>query len=425
MANGLVLSWLSRKLHMFARCQRGNVAMIFGLALIPLVGAVGAAVDYSRAASARTAMQAALDASALILSKEAQTLPTSQLQGRALEVFKANFHYPSVKGLDVTPTFTNPDSGSFVLKMTANGSVDTTIAGIWLPSIDISASTEAVWGMKRLELALALDNTGSMSSSNKMKELKLAAKDLIKTLQDAAKKPDDVKIAIIPFDIGVNLGTSYKDNNWFDYDQLTCNKNVGDCNSTNWKSKWGGCVRDRTYPYDAQDDAPTSANTRFPVVSSCGSLVSLMPLTNNWTALNNKIDAMQPNGNTNVTIGLVWGWHALTARAPLSEAAAPKEDLEKVIILLTDGDNTESWKNSNNSTEKNTRNINDRTKLACKNVKDANIKIYAIRVINGNAPLLRECATNSTMYYDVENASQLSTVFSAIAQNLANLRLAK
>ncbi len=46
-------------------------------------------------------------------------------------------------------------------------------------------------------------------------------------------------------------------------------------------------------------------------------------------------------------------------------------------------------------------------------------------MINGNASLLRECATNSTMYYDVQNADQLSAVFSAIAQNLANLRLAK
>ena len=55
---------------------------------------------------------------------------------------------------------------------------------------------------------------------------------------------------------------------------------------------------------------------------------------------------MQPNGNTNVTIGLAWAWHALTPGAPLSEASAPKPDLDKVIILLTDGENTESWEKS-------------------------------------------------------------------------------
>ena len=48
-----------------------------------------------------------------------------------------------------------------------------------------------------------------------------------------------------------------------------------------------------------------------------------------------------------------------------------------------------------------------------------------MRVINGNATLLRNCATNPTMYYDVDQASELNGVFSAIAQNLANLRIAK
>ena len=38
--------------------------MTFALATIPLIGFVGAAVDYSRANSAKAAMQAALDATA-------------------------------------------------------------------------------------------------------------------------------------------------------------------------------------------------------------------------------------------------------------------------------------------------------------------------------------------------------------------------
>ena len=109
----------------------------------------------------------------------------------------------------------------------------------------------------------------------------------------------------------------------------------------------------------------------------------------------------------------------------MSEAAAPATDLDKVLIILTDGTNTESWKNSNNTTVTVSTAIDDRTKLACDNVKAANIKIYAIRVIDGNADLLQQCATNPSMYYDVQDASQLNTVFSAIAQNLANLRLAK
>jgi hypothetical protein len=100
-------------------------------------------------------------------------------------------------------------------------------------------------------------------------------------------------------------------------------------------------------------------------------------------------------------------------------ALSPKTDLDKVIILLTDGDNTQNrWSTSQSS-------IDARTKLACTNVKAANIKLYTVRVINGNATLLKDCATKPDMYYDVQNASQLSAVFSTIAQNLANLRLAK
>ena len=412
----------------FVAARSGNVTITFALATIPIIGFTGVAVDYSRANSARTAMQAALDSTALILSKEAQNLSSGQLNQKALDYFKANFNRPEVKSIVVTPVFNAPQAGSFSLNLTSTGTIDTTFTGIWQPSITIGAKSQALWGMKKLELALALDNTGSMSSSSKMSNLKTAAKNLLSTLKTAAKKDGDVKVSIIPFDTTVNLGTSYKDNPWFDIDSIDCNgwKSGTGCTSSNWKNYWEGCVRDRTYPYDAQDNAPNTsvAATLFPVYD-CGSLTTLLPLTTNWTALNSKIDAMSPNGNTNVTIGLVWAWHSLTPGAPLSEAAAPATDLDKVIIILTDGQNTEAWKNSNNTKVTGSSTIDARTRLVCDNIKAANIKIYAIRVINGNASLLQQCATNPTMYYDVQNASQLNSVFGAIAQNLANLRLAK
>ena len=48
-----------------------------------------------------------------------------------------------------------------------------------------------------------------------------------------------------------------------------------------------------------------------------------------------------------------------------------------------------------------------------------------MRVIDGNSTLLRNCATNPNMYYEVSQATQLNSVFSSIAQNLANLRIAR
>ena len=61
----------------------GSVAPMLALAALPLFGFVGAAIDFSRAASARTAMQAALDATALMLSKDAQTLDATTLAQKA------------------------------------------------------------------------------------------------------------------------------------------------------------------------------------------------------------------------------------------------------------------------------------------------------------------------------------------------------
>ena len=63
--------------------RAAGVAPLLGLCIIPLVGAVGAAVDYSRAASVRTSMQMALDSTALMLSKEAQSLDNAQLGSKA------------------------------------------------------------------------------------------------------------------------------------------------------------------------------------------------------------------------------------------------------------------------------------------------------------------------------------------------------
>jgi Flp pilus assembly protein TadG len=56
---------LRSRLTAFAAAERGNVAIIFGFCVIPLIGLMGAGVDYSRAARIKTVLQAAADASAL------------------------------------------------------------------------------------------------------------------------------------------------------------------------------------------------------------------------------------------------------------------------------------------------------------------------------------------------------------------------
>src|SRR5262245_31749693 len=97
-----------------------NVAPIFAIAVIPILGLTGTAVDYSNANSARTALQAALDATALTLSKEANGLTQAQLNEKATQYFNANIANNEAKNIVVTPTYTTPQAGNFVLNLSAS-----------------------------------------------------------------------------------------------------------------------------------------------------------------------------------------------------------------------------------------------------------------------------------------------------------------
>ena len=133
--------------------------MMFGMSMIPVVGLVGAAVDYSRANSARVAMQSALDSATLMLSKEANGLTTDQLQQKAHDYFFALIHRPELQNLVVNVPVYGTSGGSS-LTITVNGNVKSDFMGIvGVPQMNLSASSEVKWGNTRLRVALGLDNT--------------------------------------------------------------------------------------------------------------------------------------------------------------------------------------------------------------------------------------------------------------------------
>src|SRR3954447_16665108 len=202
----------------FLHDRTAGVAPLLGLCIIPLCGAIGAAVDYSRAASVRTSMQMALDSTALMLSKEAQGLDGTQLGTKAAAYFNALFLRPEATPVQITQEFSSPALSTFSLKITGTTALPTVFWRVLgKDHVDITATGEVLWGIKKLNLALALDNTGSMSSNNKMTELKKAAHTLLTTLKNAEKTPGDIKISIIPFDTDVNIGTGNVGASWVDW----------------------------------------------------------------------------------------------------------------------------------------------------------------------------------------------------------------
>ena len=206
-------AWLRRQTRSFRAAEGGNLLMTFALTMVPIIGIVGAAVDYSRANSVKAAMQAASDSTALMLSKDAQNLTSAEISQKASDYFGALFTRAEAINVAVTPTFTSPEQGNFKLDITVTGAIATTFTKVLgQPTLNVGVKSEVLWGIRKLEVALALDNTGSMSSNNKMTNLKTAAHNLLTTLKTAAKTDGDIKVAIIPFDTTVNLGTGYKDN---------------------------------------------------------------------------------------------------------------------------------------------------------------------------------------------------------------------
>ena len=419
----------------FFQDRRGGVAPLLALAVIPIVGLMGAAVDYSRANAIRTTMQAATDATALMLSLEAGTLSGEALGQKATDYFSAVFNHPEAQNLQLTPTINEPQEGSFSLTLTSSATIKTVfVSALGQSQINLFTSSEVLWGMKKLNLALALDNTGSMASSGKMTALKQAAHNLLTTLKNAEKTPGDIKVSIVPFATDVNVGTGNVSSSWIDWTDWnaangTCSKHSyttqSECESHNktWTpdnhSTWNGCVYDRDQNNDVLNTATGSGSaTKYRAHEASACPAAMMTLSSDWTALNAKIDAMTPTGNTNVTIGMQMAWQTLSPVAPFN-APATAPDLDKIIILLTDGDNTQNRWSSTASV------IDARTQKACDNARADNIKVYTVRVIQGNATLLKNCATKPEMYYDVDQASELNGVFSSIAQNLANLRIAK
>ena len=121
----------------FAGANEGNIAILFGIAVIPIISFVGAAVDYTRANSARSSMQAALDSTALMLAKDltAGTITTSQICAKADAYFKALYTNPEAKSVTITASYTqNSGNGSTIL-VNGSGAIDTDFhAGRRLPN---------------------------------------------------------------------------------------------------------------------------------------------------------------------------------------------------------------------------------------------------------------------------------------------------
>jgi Flp pilus assembly protein TadG len=229
------LATCRRTLQAFRSARQGNVSVMFAFAMIPLIGLVGAAVDYSRANAAKTAMQSALDSATLMLSKEAATLTDDQRQQKANDYFRALINNrPDLQNIEVkTPVYGNATGSSLTITVTA--SVKSDFMGIvGISQMNLSSSSTVKWGNTRLRVALALDNTGSMNDNGKIGALKTATHGLLKSLKNAATRDGDVYVSIVPFsrDVNVKYDNTVTSATWIKWDDGT---------DSSWDGSHGSC----------------------------------------------------------------------------------------------------------------------------------------------------------------------------------------
>jgi len=259
-------------LRRFLRDKRANVAMMFGFVAVPLIAATGAAIDYSRAFEQRMVVQDALDSAALAANRLIGLATESEIYDEAMAFFNANTEGRLDEELTVSMVI---DGGSVTL--TTELPVPTTFLGIvGVDDINFDLKSRTIAGAATYEIALVLDNSGSMQGS-KLSTLKTAARDLINSLfelNSSNPQPDPVKVAIIPFAASVNIGANNANQSWMDQDGASPVAGINhdwdddDPNTMAFTSRfdlydsmngvdWLGCVEARPYPYDVDDTTPT------------------------------------------------------------------------------------------------------------------------------------------------------------------------
>jgi Flp pilus assembly protein TadG len=262
---------LARARESFVSNEKGNVAILFAFSAIPLIGLMGGAVDVTRHQRYKTEIANALDAATLALVKRGAKDDADADNFVNGYVATMMTEYRADKMLHLAKFDAAKVDGGY--RVSSSGYMDTAflpVVGIRQMPLDLSA--EVLQSSQKYEVALALDNTGSMDSYGRIEALRDAAGDLVDDLYAEPGTEDRVKMALVPFVTTVNIKTPgvYDEAKWieptgdpkvfgFDFatptDRLDLFKKM--------HVSFGGCVEARQAPYDEDDTAPTSAATRF------------------------------------------------------------------------------------------------------------------------------------------------------------------
>lgn len=312
-----LLSLLATRLRSLPASQGGNVAMIFGLCAIPLFIAAGMGIDMWRAYAVKVRLGAALDAAALAVgSTNPANYTTAQLQTRMQNFFTANYPSNAVLGTPGTPTMSYSSTSNNIINFTAAASVPTVFMRVvGINTLNVGVSNQITRGISGLELALVLDNTGSMmcgdqESSNcsagvpptHMDTLRTDAQSIVDTLFSNSVDTSKLFISVVPYVTAVNIGPAMttqtgpltgSQNN-------TMSTNVPTNTSGGYNDYKGNAILDASGNQISYDSTQSQTSLEW-----IGCVVE--PTKTNEDSNNNGPDFTEPTGGwTPTTMGSAW-----------------------------------------------------------------------------------------------------------------------
>jgi Flp pilus assembly protein TadG len=408
----------------FRRDADGSVAIIFALLITALFGICALAVDMARAYNVSSKVTTALDASALAGAKMLDTGATdTEIKDHSRAFFDSHVKSLHIHATNLVNFAATIDRVNSTVTTKVDVAMGTTFGRmLGRDAINMNKSSTVNYKILDIELAMALDVTGSMGSNGKMSEMKHAARDVVEIMMEDAPSENAVRIAVVPWSSSVNAGSL--------------------SSTVSGNASTDGCVVERTNSNAATDVAPMGADalrvTSYPTSEAylCPS-ESIMPLAgkSRKSDLRDKIQDMNANGGTAGHIGTAWGWYLVAPNwsSVLPVAARPaaynKNKTIKAVLLMTDGEFNVSHANPGPYTSAQIDESYNQFRALCTAMKDKDVMVYTVgfEITAGSRAdtELKTCASAASNYFLATNGNELRKSFRAIANQLMSLRISR
>lgn len=192
-----------KQIQSFNQARQGNVAMMTGLILVPLILSVGIAIDFFRQSNYNEKLQEATDSAALVGMLNV-SLTKGEMQKRAMSAFYSNLppdSFSQISSIDISRS----SNGGIVVNVSATLQATFLKVG-GFEEFDLNVMSEAAGSDGRgIEIVLALDETKSMEGSKWTQAL--AALEQTLTSLSSKSGSNDFYVTLLPFNDRVNIGT--------------------------------------------------------------------------------------------------------------------------------------------------------------------------------------------------------------------------